>query len=151
MSNRKQRVVLNGKTSSWKSVNAGVPQGSVLGPLMFLIYINDISLNLSCKTTLFADDTSLSKQIMNRQVCELEIQNLKTIETWAEKWKVTFNPQNSDALLVSRKIYRNNNTNFLFQCHDIKNVKEHCHLGLIWNNVGTWKTHLLLKHNQQSS
>ena len=124
LSNRKQRVVLNGKTPSWKSVNAGVPQGSVLGPLMFLIYINDISINLSCKTTLFADDTSLSKQITNSQVCELEIQNdLKTIETWAEKWKVTFNPKKSDALLVSRRIYRNNNTNFLFQGHDIKMLK----------------------------
>ena len=83
-----------------------------------------LSFNLSCKTTLFADDTSLSKQITNRQVCELEIQNdLKTIETWAEKWKVTFNPQKSDALLVSRKINRNNNTNFLFQGHDIKMLK----------------------------
>ena len=102
-----------------------------------------ICLNLSCKTTLFADDTSISKQITNRQVCELELQNdLKTIETWTEKWKVTFNPQKSDALLVSRKINRNNNTHFLFQCHDIKNVKEYCHSGLIWNNVGTWKTHL---------
>ena len=111
--NRKQRVALNGKTSSWKSGHAAVPQGSVLGPLMFLIYINDLSLNISFKTTLFDDDTSLSKQITNRQVCELELQNdLKTIETWAEKWKVTFNPQRSDALLVSRKINRNNNTNF---------------------------------------
>ena len=118
LSNRKQRIVLNGKTSSWKFVNAGVPQGSVLGPLMFLIYINDISLNLSCKTSLFADDTSLSKQITNRQVCELELQNdLKTIETSAEKWKVTFNPQKSDALLVSRKVNRNNKTHFLFQGH----------------------------------
>ena len=94
LSNRIQCVVLNGKTSSWKFVNAGVPQGSVLGPLMFLIYINDISLNLSCKTTLFADNTSLSKQITNRQVCELELQyDLKMIETWTEKWKVTFKPQ----------------------------------------------------------
>ena len=56
---------------------------------MFLIYINDISLNLSCKTTLFVDDTSLSKKIANSQVCELELQNdLKTIETLAEKWKI---------------------------------------------------------------
>ena len=94
LSNRKQRAVLNGKTSSWKSVNVGVPQGSVLDPFIFVIYINDISHNLSCKTNLFADDTYLSKQITNRQVCELELQNdLKTIETRAEKWKVTFDPQ----------------------------------------------------------
>ena len=50
-------------------------------------------------------------------------QKLKTIETWAEKWEVTFNPQKSDTLLVSRKINRNINTNFLFQCIDIKMLK----------------------------
>ena len=60
---RKQRVVINGKTSSWKTINAGVPQGSVLGPLLFLIYINDISMHLSSRASLFADDTSLSKHI----------------------------------------------------------------------------------------
>ena len=59
LSNRKQRVVLNGQVSTWTSVNAGVPQGSILGPLLFLIYINDLSDNLSSNVKLFADDTSL--------------------------------------------------------------------------------------------
>ena len=57
LSNRKQRVVINGKFSSWKSIQAGVPQGSVLGPLLF-VYIDDITNNLSCRTSLFADDTT---------------------------------------------------------------------------------------------
>ena len=57
--NRKQRVVLNGQTSSWADVNAGVPQGSILGPLLFLMYINDLANGLSSNTKLFADDTSL--------------------------------------------------------------------------------------------
>ena len=59
LSNRKQRVVLNGQVSTWTSVNAGVPQRSILGPLLFLIYINDLSDNLSSNVKLFADDTSL--------------------------------------------------------------------------------------------
>ena len=57
--NRCQRVVLNGESSSWLSIRAGVPQGSVLGPLFFLIYINDLPEGLNSEVKLFADDTSL--------------------------------------------------------------------------------------------
>ena len=56
---RKQRVVLNGQHSSWTNVEAGVPQGSIIGPLFFLIYINDLSDGLTSKPKSFADDTSL--------------------------------------------------------------------------------------------
>ena len=59
LSNRKQRVVLNGKNSFWTYVHAGVPQGIILGPLLFLIYINDLSDNLTSNVKLFVDDTSL--------------------------------------------------------------------------------------------
>ena len=59
LSNRKQMVVLNGQNSSWANVHAGVPQGSILGPLIFLIYISDLSDNLTSNAKLFADDTSL--------------------------------------------------------------------------------------------
>ena len=57
--NRKQRVVLNGQVSAWASVNGGVPQWSIVGPLLFLIYINDLSDNLSSNVKQFAGDTSL--------------------------------------------------------------------------------------------
>ena len=59
LSNRRQQVVINGETSDTKSINAGVPRGSILGPMLFLIYINDIVNNISCNIKLFADDTSL--------------------------------------------------------------------------------------------
>ena len=59
LSFRKQRVVFNGQASSWDSIEAGVPQGSMLGPPLFLIYINDLSDNLSTTAKLSVDDTSL--------------------------------------------------------------------------------------------
>ena len=63
--NRMQRVVLNGQTSSWKHFLAGVPQGSILGPLFFLVYINDIPDGLQSIVKIFADDTSLFKLLFD--------------------------------------------------------------------------------------
>ena len=65
LSCRKQRVVLNRQHLSWDNVSAGVPQGSILGPLLFLIYVNDLPNNLSSNCKLFADDTSLFSVVNN--------------------------------------------------------------------------------------
>ena len=67
LNERKQRVVLNGQFSTWNNVNAGVPQGSILDPLLFLIYINDLTEGLSSNTKLFADGTSLFSVIHDIQ------------------------------------------------------------------------------------
>ena len=65
LTNRKQRVVLNGQNSSWADIKAGVPQGSILGPLFFLLYINDLTENLDSNPKLFADNTSLFSIVNN--------------------------------------------------------------------------------------
>ena len=72
---RKQRIVLNGQHSSWSDVLAGVPQGSILGPLLFLIYINDLSDGLQCNPKLFADDTSLFATVHNIKKATNDLNN----------------------------------------------------------------------------
>ena len=92
LKNRKQRVVFNGQTSSWTNDLAGVPQGSILGPLFFLIYINDLSDNLSSNPKLFADDTSLFSVVHDKNISAKELNNdLWKIGNWAYQWKMSFN------------------------------------------------------------
>ena len=82
--NRKQRVVLNGKCSEWSEITAGVPQGSVLGPLFFLIYINDLVDGLSSEAKLFADDTSLFTIVYDENIAASQLnKDLKVISEWA--------------------------------------------------------------------
>ena len=88
LSNRHQRVVLNGKESNWMNLKAGVPQGSVLGPLLFLVYINDLTDNISSHMRLFADDSSLFTCVKGiEQTHDKLVKDLQTVTTWAYQWK----------------------------------------------------------------
>ena len=93
LKDRMQRVVLNGQVSNWLDVTAGVPQGSILCPFLFLIYINDLATGLSSNAKLFADDTSLFSvtHSINKSANELN-NDLPKINNWAFQWKMNFNP-----------------------------------------------------------
>ena len=91
LTQRSQRVVLNGISSPPVSVQSGVPQGTVLGPLMFLLYINDISNNIQSPLRLFADD-SLLYRVINTEQDTLQLQqDLDLLSDWAETWQLKFN------------------------------------------------------------
>ena len=105
ITDRHQCVFINASLSNTLFTNAGVPQGSVLGPIMFLIYINDIADNLVSITRLFADDTSLSSS--SRGPNEIEdtlTQDLSEINNWSQKWLVKFNPSKTEVLLISNSL-----------------------------------------------
>ena len=91
--NRKQRVTLNRQMSNWKNIYAAVPQGSIMRPLLVLIYINDLAENLSSNLKLFADNNSLFFVECDLNTSANEINDdLKKIEVWAHQWKMCFNP-----------------------------------------------------------
>ena len=107
LSGRFRRVVLNGKTSSWRPVLAGVPQGSIMGTLLFLIYINDLPSELKSNVKLFADDTSLFTVVKDKnESANIFNNDLQSISTWAYNWKMLFKPDSSkpaQEVLFSRK------------------------------------------------
>ena len=91
LTDRRQRVVVYGEVSNWKSVLSGVPQGSVLGPILFLIYINDLDDSITSNILKFADDIKLFRKL-NTDGDKQHLQNdLDRLVKWSEKWQILFN------------------------------------------------------------
>lgn len=142
LTSRKQRVTLDGKTSSWRDIFAGVPQGSVLGPLLFLIFIDDIVQNINCLIRLFADDTSLllASDVLRQDIALMQT-DINRIIDWANKWSVRFNPEKTECLLISRRRVPSQ-IKLYFNDLAVEQVNSHKHLGLTLNSNANWNTHL---------
>jgi hypothetical protein len=98
-------VVINGSNSDWLSINAEVPQESILGPLLFIIFINDIVQDIDAQIKLFTDDTSLYLVVDDPiETAETLNGDLDQIHIWSEKWLVKFNPQKTETMILSKKI-----------------------------------------------
>ena len=132
---RKQRVVVNGQYSSWASVKAGVSQGSILCPLFFLIFINDLSDNLVSNPKLFADDTSLFSVVRDITLSAKNLNDdLKKIKKWAFQWKMSFNldpNKQAEEVVFSRKLNKPNHPSLNFNNAVVIQSTNHKHLGMI--------------------
>ena len=93
LSERKQRVVFNGKSSSWKNVTSGVPQGSVLGPVLFIIYVNDMPDSLESFCKIFADDTKVYTAVGEKTDQEKLQRDLLKLCKWSRLWLLEFSVQ----------------------------------------------------------
>ena len=143
LSDRVQRVVINGKASSYLKIPAGVPQGSILGPLLFLIYINDIVLELDCCIRLFADDTSLYIVVENPNTSAILLNSsISTIHSWAEDWLVDFSAPKTDAMVITRKRIKPNHPPLIMDNVVITEVDRHRHLGITFSSDLNWQNHI---------
>ena len=144
LENRYQRVAIEGCVSDYQKVQAGVPQGSILGPLLFLIYINDIVNDINSNIRLFADDTSLYLIVEDPETAaDLMNSDLEKIHQWAQSWLVNFNPNKTEQMIISRKAVPPRHPNLEMNNVDIQKVDSHKHLGLIINKTCSWYEHIL--------
>ena len=143
---REQRVVLNGESSDWGSITSGVPQGSVLGPLLFLVYINDLEEGIKSSIKFFADDTSLFSIVRDPLISAEELNHdLKLINKWAFQWKMSFNPdptKPAEEIIFSHKRDPLVHPPLFFNDIEMKQVNEHKHLGLTLDSKLTFGGHI---------
>ena len=105
LNGRIQRVVVDGVTSTWSPVTSGVPQGSILGPLLFVIFINDLPdvVQNGTETALYADDTKLHNTISSTDDCKCLQQSLTNLNCWSVQNNIRFNASKCKVLTITRK------------------------------------------------
>ena len=102
LQHRRQRFFVDGEVSEWANVTSGVPQGSVLGPICFLVYINDLEEGLASKLGKFADDSKIIKSVPSDNDSKIVEDDLAKLEKWAEDWQMQFNVDKCSVIHVGK-------------------------------------------------
>ena len=142
LENRKQKVVIQASESNFLPLKAGVPEGSVLRPLLFLIYVNDITESLLSLTRLYADDSSLYYSATSLQDIEgITNHDLRNVSVWAKQWLVDFNPNKTEAVIFSSR-KDHGELVLYFENSRINIVDQHKHLGITLSSSGLRNDHI---------
>ncbi len=144
LSNRIQCIIINGQASDWGSISSGVPQGSVLGPLLFLLFINDVTHVIRhCSVRLFAEDTCLFIEVDNRAAAAENINtHLTHIQNWADQWLITFSAPKTKSLIISTKPNVNHHPRVKLGGYEIDEVTSHTYLGVKFSSNLRWGNHI---------
>ena len=135
LNNRKQRVIVEGESSTWSMVMSGIPQGSVLGPMLFVVFINDLPQCISSFCKMFADDAKIYKGI---EMVENTIQqDLDEMFAWSQKWQLPFNQTKCKSMHLGKN---NPKTKYMMSEHMLCESNEEKDLGVIIDN--TLKFHI---------
>lgn len=139
--NRSQQVLVEGKCSDRLPVLSGVPQGSVLGPCLFLAYINDLPNSIQSRARLFADDTIVYLTVKSKSSAESLQQDLHSLESWEREWSMEFNPDKCEVLRIHKKrtpiIYP-----YMLHNTQLRSTDQSKYLGVTINNNLSWAPHI---------
>ena len=141
LTGRSQTVVVEGERSGDEPVISGVPQGTVLGPILFLVYINDIAEGIQSSARLFADDGLLYRSIASEQDAVDLQSDLDAVVEWSRVWQMRFNPTKCHLLRVTRKRKITPHT-YCMLGQDLAAVKHYPYLGVEIDETLSWKTHV---------
>ena len=141
LSNRVQRVVINGSQSSWLPVISGVPQGTVLGPLLFLLYINDITTNIQSEIRLFADDCILYRTIQSDADVVTLQDDINTMLAWSHTWQMSFNAAKCHILSICRQ-HKKPLLQYKLGPDQLSNVDSYPYLGVTISADLRWHHHV---------
>ena len=135
---RKQRVVLNGQSSSWTEVTSGIPQGSVLGPILFTIYINDLPDVIENMVKLFADDTKVSASVRNENDRDSLQKDINSLMKWSDTWLLKFNQSKCKHLHLGPET----NYSYMMEENSIDITTEEKDLGIIVDDNLNFQNHI---------
>ena len=141
LTNRKQRVVVEGEQSEWVTVDSGVPQGTVTGPLYFLIFINDLPDGLNSTCRLFADDCIIYDQVSSTEDAQMVQKDLDLLAEWQAKWQMDFNAKKCHVLHIT---HARNPLKYQYMLNNcpLPETKSHTYLGVDISNDLTWNAHV---------
>jgi len=149
LKDRRQRVNVNGSLSEWLGVLSGIPQGSVLGPVLFIIYINDLPEAVKNFAMLFADDTKLYAVVNNDEDHESLQYDMDSLITWSDKWQLSFNATKCKVMHYGRS---NHNYNYTMVTNNVKTnvatTTEEKDLGVVFSTDLKFSTHVATAANK---
>ena len=155
LTNRRQRVVVEGEISSYKNVLSGIPQGSVLGPLLFILFVNDLPQLVNSELFMFADDIKLFREITSLTDQDILQDDINTLKMWSDEWLLKFNHNKCKSLSISRNRQIPERTYYLSygsepseKNNELIQVDEETDLGLILDAKLHFENHIYHKINK---
>ena len=147
---RKQKVSINNSDSNWKEVSSGIPQGSVIGPILFVIYINDLPEIVKSRVYLFADDTKIFNIIQDQKDRETLQEDLNKLNEWSEKWLLKFHPDKCKYLHLGKN-EPPSNFKYKLMNHNLQRVQSEKDIGVIIDEKLNFETHIAAKVKKANS